>query len=298
MLPACTAEPPVQEAPSEQILVAEQEPYFYQPPADSSSPFGTARLKYEDQAEAFMNRFRAISQGSILIMQQEKMVLQERSKADTARFLCVDPLFPAYVSSLLARLYQRHAEIPHAPVPLDEFFPTGRTGTFLARREPSYTTAPELASETYQRLIGRVEKKSADTYGMAAEELLFEPLEIDAYQLKEGQLCVPPQALLQLSSLWLRKGRWNGEQFLSEAVVKRVMAPAYATEWGKEVYGWQYYRLRAKGRKQPVLFWEGESLYLFLLPELEAAILIRADEPIQGELWELLQQYMIPALFP
>lgn len=298
---SCTSDPEAveQETPQAEKAFAEAEPsYLYQPPPERDPMFATARLKGEDLAEAFVSRFKAISSGSVLVMQQEKMVLEVLGTADTSRFLCVDPLFPGYVGTLLGRLYQHNTGLPSAISPLYEFYPAGPAAAILAGRGYSYGTSSPQGSEQYRKLMASVEARTGTTYGMAAEDLVFEPLEIDEYQLKAGELCVPPHALLQLSSIWMRKGRWGNQQFLSENFVKTIVGPAYTSEHGSQANGWQYFRLRAKGRKQPVLFWKNTNTYLFLLPELESVILIRAEEPIQAELWDMLQQYLIPALFP
>jgi hypothetical protein len=297
---SCTAEPEGQQAtPPIGRLVAEAEPsYLYHPPTVRDPMFASARLKGEDLAEAFVNRFRAISRGSVLVMQREKMVLEVFGPADTSKFLCVDPLFPAYVGTLLGRLYPQATAVPYALPLLDDYYPAARKTPLLVHYGQTYSSISAEGKDRYQKLIARVEAHSATSYGMAAEDLVFEPLEIDEYQLQEAQLCAPPHALMQLSSLWIRKGRWRNQQFLNENVVHTVVAPAYGQAHEKQANGWHYFRLRAKGRKQPLLFWESQSTYLFLLPELEAVILIRAEEPIQAELWDMLQQYLIPALFP
>ena len=298
-LVSCSAEPPVQEV----VIATEPEPvsYLYKTPVTSANGLAVARVKKEALAEAFVARLGTKAPSGVVVMQQEKIVLEEYFNKDSAAFVCTGPLFPAYTGALLGSMFAQRNDVPYQAVPLQEFYPATsqkHSGVLTGHWLPNSQNQEKVLVQKLDKLI---EQQMQTTQGMAAEELLFEPLQIDDYNWQEGSLCLHPHGLLQLGSLWLRRGKWADEQLLPDRLVQRVLEPAYSKDFepGRTMYGWQYYRLVAKGRKHPVLYWKnGSGAHLFLLPEVEAVILMQGDDQLMPQAWEWMQQYLIPSLTP
>lgn len=287
--------------PEEQVVVAdtlEPTPYLYKPPVTANAGLPTAKLKKEDLAEAFVSRLSTQRPSGIVVMQQEKLVLEEYFGLDSTAYICTGPLFPAYTGALLGSMYIRKHDIPNQPIPLQQLYPAPEQLQLTQTTRLLQDTETTEAQKAFLEQL--IQKNMQVSQGLAAEELLFEPLQIDDYQWQEGSLCLHPHALLQLASLWVRRGRWNNEQLLPDQLIQRVLAPAYGkpAALGSRVFGWQYYRLVAKGRKHPVIYYRGQGFALFLLPEIEAVALIQGQDALMPEAWNWMQQYLIPSLTP
>ncbi len=298
LLLSCSEEPPAQEVQGADTL--EPAPYLYKPPTTATAGIPTAKLKKEDLAEAFVSRLSTHAPAGIVVMQQEKLVLEEYYELDSTALLCTGSLFPAYTGALLGSLYKRNTHIPRALIPLQALYPNDLAASavpFGSIDWPVDTALQQQQTAIFQQMI---ENKAGLSQGLAAEEYLFEPLQIDDYKWEEGSLCLHPHAVLQLGSLWVRRGRWANKQLLPDLLIQHVLAPAYAPSTGArtKAYGWNYYRLMAKGRKQPVLYWKGDGFYLFLLPEVEAVALLQGGEELMPDAWEWMQNYLIPSLTP
>ena len=295
-LSACTKEPSSQEAL--RVVTPDPEPYLYKPPTPPANGLAFAKLKNEALAEAFVSRLSTKAPAGVVVMQQEKLVLEEYFSLDSTRFVCVDALFPPYAGAMLASTATYESGMPNQAVPLQLIYPHEGLSSALSPTGSWPVTNPEQELNLIQQLDVLIQKQSGTSHGMAAEEFLFEPLQIDDYTWIKGKLCLHPHAILQLGSLWVRRGRWAEQQVLPDDVVNRVLQPAYDKKVfsQKTAFGWHYYRLMAKGRKQPVLYWKGHGAHLFLLPEIETVILLQGNEALMQDAWPWLQQYLIPSL--
>jgi hypothetical protein len=296
-LVACSHESPTQET----VLAKrpEPEPYLYKPPTPSANGLPSDKLKKEALAEGFVSRLSSKAPAGVLVLQHEKLVLEEYYSLDSTALVCVDPLFPAYVGAMLGSVGVRRNSIPYQPIPLQELYPTDEAASSLSPKGTWQTSDPEQQAALLQRFNSMIWQQTGATQGMVAEENLFEPLQIDDYTRTDSSLCMHPHDVLKLGSVWVHRGRWADEQILSDELVKRVLAPAYDGKAvaQKKAFGWYYYRLMAKGRKQPLLYWKGQGAHLFLLPELQAVILLQGhDESLMQDAWPWLQQYLIPSL--
>lgn len=298
LLLSCSAEPP--ETAAKAPDAPEPEPYLYKPPLPAETGLPSARLKQEALAEAFVSRLSTKAPASVIVMQKEKLVLEEHFADSANSHICTGPLFPPFVGALLGRLYLHESAVPHPVIPLQEFFPESSQATSLAPTGSWHSHDYLQASEKRIAFDALVLQQAGTNAGLAAEEFVFEPLQIDDYQWQGESLCLHPYAVLQLAGLWVNNGRWGNRQLLPASLVQRVLAPAYSAAGtsGERAFGWQYHRLVARGRKQPVLYWQTAGAYLFLLPELEAAVLVQGDQEMLPELWMWLQEYLVPSLAP
>ncbi|AHM58937.1 beta-lactamase [Flammeovirgaceae bacterium 311] len=275
-------------------------PYLYRPPVTEENGLPVARLKKEELAEAFVTRLSTKAPAGLVVMQQEKLVLEEYFNKDFAAFVCTGPLFPPYVGVLLGSVYTDEYGVPFKPIPLEEIFPPEEAGSSLALISANSPGGAHLQEQLVDRFDTLMQEQTGTTQGMAAEEFLFEPLQIDDYSWNEGSLCMHPHDILKTGSIWVKRGRWGTEQLLPSGFVERVLAPAYSssTHPGAKAFGWQYYRLVAKGRKQPVLYWQYQEVHLFLLPEIEAVVLLQGKPGLMPDAWNWMQQFLIPSLVP
>ena len=299
ILGACSTEPTAREEPK--VAAPEPERYLYRPPVSPYNGLLSQKLKKEALAEAFVSRLSTKAPAGVVVLQHEKLVLEEYFGKDSTDFFCTGALFPAYVTSLLGSTYKSKYAIPYNAIPLENIYPQIEVvASSVAPKVSWYQDRKEHEKEIVQYLNKLIENKSGTTPGMAAEEFLFEPLQIDEYKWIDGSLCIHPHDALKLSSLWVRRGRWGNEQLLPDLLVQKVLAPAYDAHTlnGKMAYGWQYYKIVAKGRKQPLLYWKGAGAHLFLLPELEAVVLLQGEEGLLPEAWTWMQEYLIPSLTP
>lgn len=273
-------------------------PYLYKPPVTAQAGLPTAKLKKEDLAEAFVSRLSTQRPAGIVVMQQEKLVLEEYFGIDSTAYICTGPLFPAYTGALLGSMYKNKQAIPNQPIPLQQVYTDSENNNITQPSWPWQKTAITGAQTALLEQL--IQQHMQVSQGLAAEELLFEPLQIDEYQWQQESLCLHPHALLQLASLWVRRGRWNNEQLLPDQLIQRVLAPAYGepAALGSRAFGWQYYRLVARGRKHPVIYYSGQEFALFLLPEIEAVVLLQGQKTPMHDVWNWMQQYLIPSLTP
>ena len=109
-----------------------------------------------------------------------------------------------------------------------------------------------------------------------AEQHLFEPLQIMDYHWKktpkgladtEGGLYLEADQLAKIGYLYLRGGRWNGQQLLAEAFVEAAIArQVESVNQAGWDYGYQWWRLD----RDETDVWAGLGFggqYLFVLPE-------------------------------
>lgn len=295
---SCLAEPPAQEDLS--AIRPEPEPYLYKPPTTTVNGLPSDSLKKEALAEAFVSRLSTKAPAGVVVLRQEKLVLEEYFGKDSTAFFCAGDLFPPYVGALLGSTAMSKSSVPYSAIPLENIYPTHDFASSITPSGTLQSTKSEHTKEALLYLDALIEKQTGTTPGMAAEEYLFEPLQVDDYKWTDEALWMHPHDALKLGSLWVRRGRWGNEQILPDLLVQRVLAPAYdaSTPPAMEAFGWQYYRLVAKGRKQPVLYWKGQGAHLFLLPEVESVILLQGDDSLMPEAWDWIQQYLIPSLVP
>lgn len=288
------------EQPEPQLEEIAPTPYLYRPPVTEENGLPIARLKKEDLAEAFVSRLSTKTPAGVVVMQQEKLVLEEYFSKDSTAFVCTGPLFPPYVGVLLGSVYADEYGVPYKPIPLEEIFPADETGTALAFNPANSLSGVHLQEQLVNKFDTLMQLQTGTTQGMAAEEFLFEPLQIDDYSWNDGSLCMHPHDVLKMGSIWVKRGRWGAEQLLPAGFVARVLAPAYSTSThpGAKAFGWQHYRIVAKGRKQPVLYWHFQEVHLFLLPEIEAVVLLQGKPDLMPDAWNWMQQFLIPSLVP
>ena len=147
-----------------------------------------------------------------------------------------------------------------------------------------------------------------------AEEKLFEPLGITDYYWKEtpdgeidteGGLYLKAEDLAKIGSLFLKKGKWNDNQIVSESWVTTSTSPQIKDvkpEWRRNMgYGYQWwipeYTFDGKTSIYGGNGYGGQ--YLMMAPEYNLIIVFNGwninDEP-EKSTWRVLQDRIIPAL--
>jgi CubicO group peptidase (beta-lactamase class C family) len=134
-----------------------------------------------------------------------------------------------------------------------------------------------------------------------AEQYLFKPLGItnvrwdtDAEGTPIGGwgLQLTPRDMAKLGYLYLRKGQWEGQQIVSAQWVEN--ATRTHTETGGDLgYGYQWWTYPSLAA-YTALGRDGQTI--FVIPELDLVIVTTAEIGGHDEIFQLIQQYILPAV--
>ncbi|MDQ7815475.1 MAG: serine hydrolase [Melioribacteraceae bacterium] len=139
----------------------------------------------------------------------------------------------------------------------------------------------------YPIIIARIiEKASGLTLDKFAEQHLFKPLDINEYfWLKDstglchagGGLSMKPIDILKIGVMVLNKGKWNGDQIISENWIAKSVEPYFKTSFdiGEYGYFWWIREMKLKnGKTTKVISAEGaggQKVYIFPQYQIVAA---------------------------
>ncbi len=151
-----------------------------------------------------------------------------------------------------------------------------------------------------------------------SQKYLFDPLDIDtvnwAVQFENGVfeaaggLEMRPRDMLKVGLAFLKEGKWQNQQLLSEEWVKNCSTP-YPTNLEIDVpgeqagangyaYGWWTCQLSAGVKSIPAFYaggWGGQKI--MIIPELEAVIVLTGGAyTSKVKDFKLLEKYILPAL--
>ncbi len=117
-----------------------------------------------------------------------------------------------------------------------------------------------------------------------------------------------PRDLLKLGQLVLDKGRWNGEQIISETWIEESTAFRIPVKghWKGRGYGYQWWReeFRVGSKTYPVIFGSGYGWQtLWILPDLDLVVLSFHHNPEKGAgshsvIWDEVEKMILPAVVP
>ena len=134
-----------------------------------------------------------------------------------------------------------------------------------------------------------------------ADQYLFKPLGITDYRWDvdaEGTpiggwgLQLTPRDMAKLGYLYLRNGQWEGQQIVSAEWVAN--ATRTHTETGGDLgYGYQWWTYPSLAA-YTALGRDGQMI--FVIPELDLVIVTTAEMNGHDEIFQLIQQYILPAV--
>ncbi|MDX8339659.1 serine hydrolase [Draconibacterium sp. IB214405] len=135
-------------------------------------------------------------------------------------------------------------------------------------------------------LLGAIIKKKTGMYADEfAREYLFEPLLItqynweigkqNGYSCMAGSLEITPRELAKIGMLVLNKGKFNGQQVVSEEWIEQSTSSKTHTNVPEDDYAYQWWNLtlKAKGEEYPCIWANGfGSQFIYIFPTLDAVI--------------------------
>ena len=147
-----------------------------------------------------------------------------------------------------------------------------------------------------------------DTRTFAARHLLG-PLDIPArpwdrsprgIYLGGNNMGFRPEELLRFGEMYLNEGRWEGRQIVSPAWIERSWTPRATSSYNGNDYGYGWWSRRVAGHRVWYA-WGYGGQYLFLVPDLELAVVATTDLSRERRRWDadraifdLLRQEIIP----
>ncbi|MHC4448643.1 MAG: serine hydrolase domain-containing protein [Planctomycetota bacterium] len=147
-----------------------------------------------------------------------------------------------------------------------------------------------------------------------AKKTLFEKLGIRDYFWSRhadqvhtgGGLSMKPRDLLKLGQLVLDKGRWKGEQVVSEAWIAESTAFRIPVtgHWKGKGYGYQWWReeFRVGARTYPTIFGSGYGYQmLWIVPDLDLVVMVMHHNPERGGgnhslIWREMEKVILPSV--
>lgn len=139
------------------------------------------------------------------------------------------------------------------------------------------------------RLLEHATNQSVTSF---MEQNLFSPLGINNYtfwaldgQLHTGSsLYLSPRDMAKFGQLFLNKGRWNGQQVISESWVEKSTKPYYTNNsWG---YGYQWWNTSfiVDGETIDSFYADGfGGQYIFIIPSLDTVIVFTGKAYLEGQ---------------
>ena len=134
-----------------------------------------------------------------------------------------------------------------------------------------------------------------------AEEYLFKPLGIsnarwdtDAEGIPVGGwgLQLTPRDMAKLGYLYLRHGQWAGQQIVSSEWVANATRTHTETD-GELGYGYQWWTYPSL-KAYTALGRDGQTV--FVVPELDLIVVTTAETYGHDQIFQLIQQYILPAV--
>lgn len=139
-----------------------------------------------------------------------------------------------------------------------------------------------------------IARKSGMSIPAFAQKYLFDPLGIQEHswgksgphQVTEvgGSLWLKPRDMAKLGQLFFQKGKWNGQQVVSEKWVEESTKPQATTQGGGDYgYLWWEEQMPFKGGKTKVFYASGRGgQFIFVVPELDLVCAITAGNYTPG----------------
>ena len=166
------------------------------------------------------------------------------------------------------------------------------------------------ASVLLGKIVQIITGKRADAW---AEEKLFGPLGITDYYWKktplgemdtEGGLYLKAEDLAKIGKLYLHKGKWEGQQIVSESWVTTSISPivndTYPEDEFKIGYGYQWWVPEHVDGKTKIFAGNGYGgQFLMVAPEYDLIVLFNGwniHEKPEKSTWKVLQDRIIPVL--
>lgn len=144
-----------------------------------------------------------------------------------------------------------------------------------------------------------------------AEEYLFRPLNIapggwdrapEGYFMGGNNLALSPDALVRIGQMVLDGGRWEGEQIVSEEWLEDSFQTYTRSNFNPYNFGYMWWN-REVGGYDTYFAWGHGGQYLFLLPDLDALVVLMSNpygsssrREYREPIFDLLGERIIPEM--
>ncbi len=127
---------------------------------------------------------------------------------------------------------------------------------------------------------------------------LYTPLDISVYRPSPG---LTPREMAKIGSLYLNKGKWRGEQLLSEKWVEETAIKHVKTKYGHYGYLWWNSTFTYPDREIETFYAAGNGgQFIFVFPELDMVVVTTGGNVNEMKYtvqpMEMLDEYIIPAV--
>ena len=175
-----------------------------------------------------------------------------------------------------------HLEVPKAP-----------GSHFLYNTGASYMLSAIAQQVCGQNLMSFLQPRLLEPLGIVGADWEEDPqgINVGGYGLR-----VRTSDILNFGQLYLQKGRWKGQQLLSEAWVeeatkKQVDSQDNDSDWGQG-YGYQFWRCTPG-------FYRGDGAfgqYCIVMPDQDAVVAITSESKDMGASMQLVWDHILPAM--
>ena len=127
---------------------------------------------------------------------------------------------------------------------------------------------------------------------------LYTPLDISAYRLSPG---LTPREMTKIGMLYLNKGKWRGEQVLSEKWVEETSKKHIKTNYGHYGYLWWMSTFKYPDQEIETFYAAGNGgQFIFVFPDLDMVVVFTGGNVNEMEYTiqplEMLEKYILPAI--
>jgi CubicO group peptidase (beta-lactamase class C family) len=144
-----------------------------------------------------------------------------------------------------------------------------------------------------------------------AEEYLFDPLDItvggwdkdpQGYYMGGNNLALKPSDMLKIGQMLIDEGKWNGQQIISKAWIADSFKTYTHSNYNPYGYGYQWWNQKI-GDYQTFFAWGHGGQYIFMIPELDAVVVITSSvtrasrrRTYKRPVFILLEDHLLPFL--
>ncbi|MEL7833053.1 serine hydrolase [Fodinibius sp. Rm-B-1B1-1] len=144
-----------------------------------------------------------------------------------------------------------------------------------------------------------------------AEKYLFRPMNIEVggwdrdpqgYYMGGNNMALKPQGMIKIGQMMLNKGRYNGQQIISEKWVVDSFKTYTRSNYNPYNYGYMWWN-KLVGKEKVYFAWGFGGQYIFIIPDLDAVVVLTGalqnatqSRSYKEPVFELLREDIIPYL--
>lgn len=165
---------------------------------------------------------------------------------------------------------------------------------FLYNTGATYMLAALLHKLTGVRLLDYLTPRLLEPLGIESAEWEIAPTGID---IGGFGLSITTEAIARFGQLYLQKGKWNGQQLLSEAWVAEASSKHShngsdpLNDWNQG-YGYQFWRSQHNTYRGDGAFGQ----FCFIMPDQDAVLAITSGLPDMQAVMNLVWKHLLPAM--